>query len=77
MKLVVMEIQTGFDGVVGTIVNTYDDTDRLTAEQKYHQILASAAVSNLQCHAAVMLTSEGNEIKSERYHHSVPPEETE
>ena len=75
MKLIVMEIQTGFDGVVGTIVTTYDDTERLQAEQKYHTILSAAAVSNLQCHAATILTSDGHEVKSERYYHALPPEE--
>ena len=62
---IVMEIQTSEQ--VATIVNAY--ADRNTAEQKYHQILSAAAVSQVPKHGAVMLTDEGVRLKGECYIH--------
>lgn len=62
---IVMEIQTS--DKVATIVNAYED--RNTAEQKYHQILSAAAVSQVPKHGAVMLTDEGVRLKGECYIH--------
>ena len=70
---IVMEIQTG--DTVATIVNSY--ADRNTAEQNYHTILASAAVSTVPKHGAVMLTDEGTRLKNECYIHEQEPEEAE
>ena len=41
----------------------------MDAKSKYHQILTSAAVSQIPCHSAVMMTNEGIILKSERYLH--------
>lgn len=71
---IVIEIQAA-DSTAATIIDTYPD--RNTAEQKYHQILAAAAVSSVQTHSAVMLTQDGTKLKGETYHHgsqSVPGE---
>ena len=62
---IVMEIQTSEQ--VATIVNAYDN--RNEAEQKYHQILSAAAVSQVPKHGAVMLTDEGVRLKGECYIH--------
>ena len=62
---IVIEIQTS--DTVATIVNAYED--RNTAEQKYHQILSAAAVSEVPKHGAVMLTDEGVRLKGECYIH--------
>lgn len=70
---ILLETQSYTNGTVGTLVNTYENRD--TAENKYHSILASAAVSNLPRHSAFMLSDEGYIIKSECYTHEV--EETE
>lgn len=67
MLYVVVELQTYENGTVGTLVNNYDN--REMAESKYHQILTSAAVSQIPCHSAVMMTNEGIILKSERYLH--------
>lgn len=75
MTYIVIEIQTNSDGTVGTILNTY--SDRNTAEQQYHLILASAAVSQLPAHAAVMLTNDGRMITSQAYRHEEPEPEPE
>lgn len=66
---IVIELQTINDSQVANIVNAY--TEQAVAEQKYHSILASAAVSALPCHAAVMLDEKGRMIKSEYYTHEV------
>ena len=66
---IVIELQTINESQVANIVNAY--TDQKVAEQKYHTILAAAAVSSLPCHAAVMLDEKGRMIKSEYYTHEV------
>lgn len=62
---IVMEIQKG--NTTSTLVNAYET--RNDAENKYHTILAYAAVSALPKHSAVMLTEEGDYIKSECFEH--------
>ena len=57
---IVIELQTINDSQVANIVNAY--TEQAVAEQKYHSILAAAAVSALPCHAAVMLDEKGRMI---------------
>ena len=69
---IVIELQTINDSQVANIVNVY--TEQKVAEQKYHTILAAAAVSSLPCHAAVMLDEKGRMIKSEYYTHEVVSE---
>ena len=66
---IVIELQTINESQVANIVNAY--TDQKVAEQKYHTILAAAAVSSLPCHAAIMLDEKGRMIKSEYYTHEV------
>lgn len=63
---IVIELQTN-DGVTANIVNSYNN--RNEAESKYHQILASASVSSVNVHSAVMLDERGNLEKSEYYLH--------
>lgn len=72
---IILEAQTNANGTVGTLVSTYADRD--TAENKYHIVLAAAAVSNLPLHSAFMLSNEGYIIKSECYTHGTESEETE
>ena len=72
MKYIVIELQTNANGTVGNIVNAFDNRNQ--AEQKYHTVLASAAVSALPSHAAVMLTSDGIELAHACYHHAQPAE---
>ena len=63
---IVMEIQKS--NTAATIVNTYET--RNEAENKYHTILAAAAVSSVPQHAAVLLDDNGEYIKSECFTHS-------
>ena len=64
---IVIELQTNANGTVGNLVYSY--ADRNTAEQKYHLILSSAAVSQLPSHAAALMTSDGQLLERKCYHH--------
>lgn len=66
---IILETQTNTDGSLGTLINQYED--RNAAESKYHQVLSSAAISELPLHCAFMLTDEGYTIKSECYRHNI------
>lgn len=70
MAFIVSELQTGDT----TAVINFVYTDRLQAEQKFHEVLAYAAVSPMPVHSAVMLTEEGVLIKRESYHHETEAE---
>ena len=65
MTYIVIELQTNTDGAVSNLVYSY--TDRNQAEQQYHLILSSAAVSQLPTHAAVLLTSDGRMLANQCY----------
>ena len=71
-KHLVIEIQTFPDGAMSTPTYAYDS--QLSAEAKYHSILASAAVSSLPEHAAVLMTSDGYVLEAKCYKHEVEPE---
>lgn len=63
---IVLEIQK--NSTASTIVNTYETLNE--AENKYHTILAYAAISNVPKHSAVLLTEEGDYIKHECFEHT-------
>ncbi len=73
MNYIVVEMQTN-EGTTSTLTNQYNNLD--TANQKYHQILSYAAVSTIDCHAAVMLDENGMFLKSEGFRHDVTPTES-
>lgn len=54
---IVLEVQVNKDGTVGTIVNAYEKISE--AQNKYHTVLAGAAISNLPKHSAFLLTEDG------------------
>lgn len=62
---IVLEIQAS--DTISTIINSY--TDRNTAESKYHQILAQAAMSTIPHHSAVLMNEIGDLLKSDSYTH--------
>ena len=64
---IVMEIQKG--NTASTIVDTYETLNE--AENKYHTILAYAAISSIPKHSAVLLTEEGDYVKHECFEHTV------
>lgn len=69
MKYLVIELQTNTDNTVSNLVYDYDN--RNDAESKYHTVLAAAAISTLPIHAAVLMSSDGGYIATDRYEHSI------
>ena len=45
---------------------------QLKAESKYHEVLATAAVSNTKTHSAILFSTEGFPILNQCYKHDVP-----
>ena len=64
---IVIELQTN-NGKTANIVNAYDDLN--TAFNKYHSILAAAAVSTVEVHTAVIINEVGNTIASGHFAHA-------
>ena len=62
---IVLEIQAS--DTIATTINSYED--RNTAESRYHQILAAAAMSTVPHHSAVLMNEIGNTVKSDSYTH--------
>lgn len=75
---IILEIQHYANGTTG-IVPPVAFEDRNQAESKYHQVLASAAVSDVFEHCCTMLDRQGRTIKSESFAHGQSdfPEEQE
>lgn len=71
----IIEIQQYANGEYGHIVHFAYDADaskaRLKAESKYHEVLAAAAVSELQSHSATLLTADGRSIMNQCYKHPI------
>ena len=68
MQYIVIEIQTNPDGTIGIPAPAAYE-DYYAAEQKYHTILAAAAVSALPSHAAAILLPDGTVHKHQCYVH--------
>lgn len=66
-KYIVVECQTNADGTVGNLISAYDT--RNEAESAYHTVLASAAISTLPVHAAIISTTEGSVLESRCFFH--------
>ena len=67
MKYILIELQTNRDGTVGNLVTAYDNLDQ--AESAWHSVLATAAISALPVHAAVIVNNLGEVVESRCYHH--------
>ncbi len=68
MKYIVMELQDN-GSTVGNQVWAYDSVNE--AQSKYHSVLAVAATSNVPCHSAIIMNSEGQYIDSDAYKHAL------
>lgn len=65
---IILEIQTT-NGVPATLVhkaNSYNE-----AQSVYHTVLAAAAISSIECHAATLLDYHGNALAAEYYTHTI------
>jgi len=66
MNYIVIEMQTNGE-TSAVISNTFSDHNQ--AESSYHSILASAAISSVELHAAAILTDNGRLMCSQAYEH--------
>ena len=64
----IIELQTN-NGQTAHLVSTA--STRLEAESRYHQVLAAAAISNVEKHACAIITEEGFPLMHECYKHEV------
>ena len=72
MNYIVIEMQTT-NGTTSTLTTVKNNIAE--AEQKYHTVLAAAAVSQVPLHSASMLNERGQLIKYELFDHTEPVEE--
>lgn len=63
----IIEIQKAQDGTFAYLVHTAETRNQ--AESVYHQVLASAAISELPQHAASMISDDGFPIMNQCYRH--------
>lgn len=68
-KYIVIELQVDQSNNVANIVTSYDNVN--DAYSKYHMILASAAISQLPKHTAVVLNEMGDVLRTECFNHEV------
>ena len=77
----IIEIQQNAAGEFGHLIHWAYDADptkaRLKAESKYHEVLAAAAISELQQHSATLITSDGRAIMNQCYRHTIETPEPE
>ena len=64
---IVIETQT--NGNTTSVVTPATYTDLNEAESKFHTVLASAAVSNVEKHACIVFTEEGFPLLHKCYKH--------
>lgn len=64
---IVIELQKNENGAVANIVTEHSTQSE--AESKYHAILASAAVSEIPVHSAVIVSEEGFPLMHQCYKH--------
>lgn len=65
--IIIQEIQTNGTQTALTPAVTFEDRNQ--AESRFHSILASAAISEVQVHTVIMYDEHGNVIKREFYEH--------
>lgn len=68
MTYIVIEMQT--NGNTTAIVPPASYNDRQQAESAFHTVLASAAVSPVEKHAAIMVAEDGTLVRRECYYHT-------
>lgn len=71
MKYFIVEIQKLGDNNYANLV--HEAASRNEAESKYYQVLASAAISNIPQHSAILFTAEGFPLMNQSYEHAVIP----
>lgn len=64
---IVIELQKNADGHVSNIVTEH--ATLAEAESKYHSVLASAAISTIPVHSAIIVSEEGFPVAHKCYKH--------
>lgn len=64
---IVIELQKNAEGVVSNIVTSHETLAE--AESKYYSVLATAAVSEIPVHSAIIVSEEGFPVRHECYKH--------
>ena len=64
---IVIELQKNAQGEVSNLVYSFDNLAE--AESKYHSILASAVVSKIPVHSAIIVSEEGFPVANKCYKH--------
>lgn len=64
---IVIELQKNAEGVVSNIVTSFENLAE--AESKYYSVLASAAISKVPVHSAIIVSEEGFPVKHQCYKH--------
>ena len=67
MRYIVIELQKNTDGTVSNLVTSHETLAE--AESKYHSILASAAISKIPVHSAIIVSEEGFPVKYQCFKH--------
>ena len=70
---IVIELQTAADGTVANLVYAYQTLNE--AYNRYYLILASAAVSELPCHGAVIVRNTCDPVVFSHFIHEQPQPE--
>ena len=73
-RYLVIEIRTNADGTISNTVTSFDPDKRMQAENKYHSVLAAAAISDKPIHSAALMTAEGFTLEYKCYRHESEPE---
>lgn len=64
---IVIELQKTPEGMVSNLVTSHDTLAE--AESKFYTVLASAAVSTIPVHSAILVSEEGFPVKHRCYKH--------
>ena len=64
---IVIELQKNAEGQVSHLVTNHNTLAE--AESKYYSILASAAISTVPVHSAIIVSEDGNPVKNNSYKH--------
>lgn len=64
---ILIELQLGFDGILGNIVTKLENKTEAQAESAWHSVMANAAISALHKHSVLLLNDQGDIIQKGCY----------
>lgn len=65
---IVIELQKNAEGAVANLVTSHNTIAE--ADNHYYSVLASAAISNVPVHSAILVSEEGFPVKYQCYKHN-------